>query len=202
MAIGASTGGPIAVKTVLSGLRSGFPAPLLIVQHIAPGFLKGLADWLGQAAGLPVHIAEPGDSLMPGHAYLAADGVHMGVDRARRIATSRSEPENGLRPSVSHLFRSIAGEYGSSAVGVLLTGMGRDGAEELGLMRQRGAVTIAQDRETSVVYGMPGEAAQLGAASHVLPLERIAPALNELVGPAGDWPRPQQDGTTEIAEKE
>jgi len=181
VAIGASTGGPPALQTVLSGLAGRLPVPILIVQHIAPGFLQGMADWLGESTGVPVQIAARGVRLLAGHAYLAPDGYHLGIDRAGRIALNASAPENGLRPAVSCLFRSVADVFGPHAVGVLLTGMGKDGAEELKQMKDRGAVTIAQDRESCVIYGMPGEAVRLEAASHVLPLDRIASGLLQVV---------------------
>ena len=181
VAVGASTGGPQALQAVLGGLSADFPAPVLIVQHIAVGFLQGLADWLGQASGLDVRVAGAGDRLRPGRAYLAPDGFHMGVDGGERIALSRSAPEHSLRPAVSFLFRSVAEVFGQRGAGVLLTGMGKDGAQELKLMRDRGAVTIAQDRESSVVHGMPGEAIKLGGAGHVLPPDQIGPTLEGLV---------------------
>jgi two-component system chemotaxis response regulator CheB len=181
VAIGASTGGPIALHAILSRLPREFPLPVLIVQHIAAGFTQGLVEWLAQSSGFPVHIATHGEDPLPGHAYVAPDGSHMGVGRGGRIILSRDEPENGVCPSVSYLFRSVAYICGECAVGVLLTGMGKDGAEELKMMKDRGALTIAQDRETSVVYGMPGEAANLGAASYLLPPEKIAEILTDLV---------------------
>lgn len=181
VAIGASTGGPPVLQIILSGLSRDFSAPVLIVQHIAAGFLQGLAAWLGQATGLPVHIASHGEYFLPGHVYFAPDGFQMGVESRGRIALSKEEPDNGLRPSVSHLFRSVAKVYGPYAVGVLLTGMGNDGAEELKLMKDKGAVTIAQDKDSSVVHGMPGEAIKLGAATHVLPPDRIAVTLTRLI---------------------
>ncbi|MBV9848250.1 MAG: chemotaxis protein CheB, partial [Armatimonadetes bacterium] len=141
----------------------------------------GLADWLGQATGWPIHIATQGQQPLPGHAYLAGDGTHMCLDRARRLTLHHGEPENGLRPAVSCLFRSVADVCGESAVGVLLTGMGKDGAEELKLMKDRGAVTIAQDRESSVVHGMPGEAIKLGGATYVLAADKISAKLVGLV---------------------
>lgn len=118
---------------------------------------------------------------MRGHVYLAPDDFHMGIRAGGAISLTREQPENGLRPSVSFLFRSLAEVYGMNAIGVLLTGMGRDGADELKVMKDKGAVTIAQDRETSVVHGMPGEAIALGGATHVLPMEKIANALVALV---------------------
>jgi two-component system, chemotaxis family, protein-glutamate methylesterase/glutaminase len=175
--IGASTGGPPVLQTILAGLPKDFPVPILVVQHIASGFLAGLADWLNQTTGLQVHIAAYGIQPLPGHVYLAADDFHMGVGAGVRLVLSKEEPDNGLRPSVGYLFRSLAEVCGRNAVGVLLTGMGRDGAEQLKLMKDRGAFTIAQDRETSVVHGMPGEAIALNAATCVLPADKIAQAL-------------------------
>jgi two-component system chemotaxis response regulator CheB len=181
VAIGSSTGGPAVLQTVLSHLQKNFSAPLVIAQHIAPGFLDGLAKWLGQTTGLVIHIATAGQRLLPGHAYLAPDGFHMGVERDGTIFLSKDAPEHAMRPAVSYLFRSVANSFGKHAIGVLLTGMGRDGAQELKLLRDSGATTIAQDEETSVVFGMPGEAVKLGGATHVLPPEKIAETLNSLV---------------------
>lgn len=174
VAIGASTGGPAVLQQILSGLPKNYPASVLIVQHIAAGFVQGFAEWLGQSSGFPVQLATHGEFLLPGRAYVAPDGFHMGVQADHRIILSNSAPENSLRPSVSALFRSVAQVFGREAVGVLLTGMGRDGADELKLLKEKGALTVAQDEETSVVHGMPGEAIRLGAATHVLPPERIA----------------------------
>jgi two-component system, chemotaxis family, protein-glutamate methylesterase/glutaminase len=181
VAIGASTGGPLVLQTILSGLPKALPVPVLIVQHMAPGFVQGFAEWLAQSSGFPVHLPTDGEYPLPGRAYVAPDGVHMGVGTGGRVILNEDEPENGLRPSVSHLFRCVAQVFGRQAVGVLLTGMGRDGAEELKLMKDGGAVTIAQDKKSSVVHGMPGEAIRLDAATYVLSLENIAAALTGLV---------------------
>src|SRR5437867_2080417 len=190
--IGASTGGPPVLQTILSSLPKDFPGSILIVQHIARGFLPGLVEWLNQTTGLQVQVASHGTCPLPGHAYLAPDDFHMGVSASGRILLTREAPENGLRPAVSHLFRSLSEVCGPNALGVLLTGMGKDGAAELKLMKDRGATTIAQDRESSVVFGMPAEAIELGGAIHVLPADKIgdtlvtltqhrqAPAVNEL----------------------
>jgi two-component system, chemotaxis family, protein-glutamate methylesterase/glutaminase len=175
--IGASTGGPPVLQTILSGLPKDFPIPLLIVQHIAPGFLPGMVEWLNQTTGLRIHIAAHGATPLPGHAYIAPDDFHMGVASSGRLTLARDGHENGLRPAVSYLFRSLAQTCGAQATGVLLTGMGKDGAAELKLMRDQGAFTIAQDRDSSVVHGMPGEAIALRAASVVLAADRIASAL-------------------------
>ena len=168
VAIGASTGGPLVINTILSGLPPGFPLPVLIVQHMAPGFIQGFADWLNITSRLPVHVASQDELVLPGHAYIAPDGFQMLVKHGGRISLIRSAPENGQCPSVSALFRSVATVYGGKAVGILRTGMGNDGARELKLMKDRGAVTIAQDRESSVIFGMPGEAVNLDAAGYIL----------------------------------
>lgn len=178
--IGASTGGPPVLQTILAGLSKDFPAPILVVQHIARGFLAGMAEWLDHTTGFRVQIASHGTVPLRGHVYLAPDDFHMGVTAGGAILLAREEPWAGQRPAVSYLFHSLADVYGAAAVGVLLTGMGRDGAGELREMRDRGAVTIAQDRETSVVHGMPGAAIALDGATHVLPACRVADMLTAL----------------------
>jgi len=180
IAIGASTGGPVALQDILSALPGKLCVPVLIVQHTAKGFVAGLAEWLAQACDLQVHVAVGGELALPGHVYIAPEEAHMGIDRNRRITLSGAPPEHGLRPSVSYLFRSVAAAMGSKAIGILLTGMGKDGAEELKLMRDQGAITIAQDQQSSIIHGMPGEAIRLDAASYVLAPEEIASVLTSL----------------------
>jgi two-component system chemotaxis response regulator CheB len=180
--IGASTGGPPVLQTILSGLPKDFPVPLLIVQHIARGFLPGMVDWLSQTTGLRVQIAAHGAIPLPGHAYVAPDDFHLAADARGHLVLAREDAEGGLRPAVSYLFRSLADSYGANAVGVLLTGMGKDGAPELKRMKANGAYTIAQDRDSSIVHGMPGAAIELGAATQVLPADKIAGALIARVG--------------------
>jgi two-component system chemotaxis response regulator CheB len=148
---------------------------------MSAGFMEGFVEWLGQTSSLPVHVATHGAYILPGHVYLAPDGFAMKPDRFGRISLARGETENGLCPSVSYLFRSVAEVFGKNALGILLTGMGKDGAEELRLMKEKGAITIAQDKESSVVHGMPGEAINLDAAMYVLPPEKIAAVLSGLV---------------------
>jgi two-component system chemotaxis response regulator CheB len=179
--IGASTGGPVVLKTILAGLPRRLPVPVLIVQHIAAGFTAGLAHWLGEASGFPVRIAADGQRLLPGHAYLAPEGRQMRVALDGSIALADIGPINGHCPSVSYLFDSARAVWGERTVAVLLTGMGRDGAEELKLLRAAGALTVAQDQESSAVHGMPGEAIRLGAAAHVLAPAQIADLLAGLV---------------------
>ena len=180
VALGASTGGPPVLQTILSQLPKDFPAPVLVVQHMAAGFVRGLIEWLGHSSRLPIHLAAHGEQMLPGHVYVAADELQMKVERGGRIVLTREPPENGLRPSVSFLFRSVAEVYGGDAVAGLLTGMGRDGADELKLLRDKGAVTFAQDKVSSVVHGMPGEAIKLDAATLVLSPEKIAGVLTKL----------------------
>ena len=181
VAIGISTGGPPVLQTILSRLPANFAAPILIVQHIAPGFLNGLVTWLQATSALPISIAQQGEKLLPGRVYMAPDGSHLGV--ARGCATlTKGDLEGNLRPAASVLFRSVVSECGPRAIGVLLTGMGRDGATELKAMKDAGALTIAQNEATCVVFGMPGEAVKLGAATLVLPPEQIAETLCAHVG--------------------
>ena len=180
IAIGASTGGPPVLQAILAALPEDFPVPVLVVQHMAAGFTHGFVQWLAQTSSLPVHLAAHDEPIRPGHVYVAPDEFQMRVERSGKIVLKKDEPENGLRPSVSYLLRSVAEVYGRYAVAGLLTGMGRDGAEELKLLRDKGAVTFAQDKDSSVVHGMPGEAIKLDAASLVLPPEKIAAVLTSL----------------------
>ncbi len=182
VAIGTSTGGPLALKTLLAGLPKKFPIPILIVQHIAKGFLGGMVDWLAATSAVPVHVAAHGQEILAGHAYFAPDGFNMGVEENGKIALTNFGSEKIPFPSASFLFRSIAETYGAHAVGILLTGMGWDGANELKILKTKGAITIAQDKESCVVFGMPAVAIELGAATHVLPLDKIAPMLAMLTG--------------------
>jgi two-component system, chemotaxis family, protein-glutamate methylesterase/glutaminase len=183
VAIGASTGGPPVLQTVLMGLPKPCPVPVVIVQHISAGFVQGLADWLSTSTGMPVRLAQHGEIALPGVALLAPDGCQMSIGSDARIVCGPEPAEHGLRPSVSFLFRSVAQRFGAQAAGVLLTGMGRDGAEALKLMRDAGAVTFAQDKESSIVHGMPGEAIRLDAATHVANPERIGAMLHALLAP-------------------
>jgi two-component system chemotaxis response regulator CheB len=180
VAIGVSTGGPPVLNTIFRELPAAFPAPILVVQHIAAGFIEGMAQWLGRMSDLAVHIAKQGERPCAGHVYLAPDGVQMGVSPHGDIHLVAAPPENNACPSVSHLFRSVAQVHAARAIGVLLTGMGKDGARELKELKDRGAVTIAQDCASSVVHGMPGEAIAIGAASHVMSPPEIAAALRAL----------------------
>ena len=181
VAIGASTGGPPAIYQILSGLSAAFPVPILVVQHISVGFVAGFAEWLASASGLPVHVARDGEVPLPGHVYVAPDDHHLRIGPRGDLETAQDAPHSGLRPSVAALFRSVAERFGRRAAGVLLTGMGRDGAEELKLMADRGALTVAQDEASCAVFGMPAEAIRLGGAKFVLPPHKIAELLSAAV---------------------
>jgi len=175
VAIGASTGGPQAVREILRGLPSGFGLPIVVVQHTTAGSAQSLVEWLQSAASMPVSVAEDGRTLAAG-VYVAPPGRHL-VTRGRRMVLHDSEPVSLHCPSATVLFGSVAEAFGQRAVGVLLTGMGDDGATGLLELKRAGGLTIAQDEASSTVFGMPAEAIRLGAAHHVLPPRRIAQLL-------------------------
>jgi two-component system chemotaxis response regulator CheB len=181
--IAASTGGPAALARILSTLPLGFDPPVLVVQHIAAGFVDGLAAWLNTTAVLPVRVARDRDALRPGTVYIAPDDHHLAIADRSTIAVSRTPAVGGFRPSGSVLFESAARAFGNSVVAVILTGMGEDGLSGLRAVRTAGGRIIAQDEETSVVFGMPGAAIAAGLADVALPLGAIAPRLQELAGP-------------------
>jgi two-component system, chemotaxis family, protein-glutamate methylesterase/glutaminase len=181
VAIGASTGGPLVLREILSLLSAELEVPILIVQHISSGFTDGFIEWLQTTSGYKVQLAKHCEIALAGIAYVAPDGLQMKMQSDGTIALQLEPLEHGMRPSVSFLFRSMAENFGANAIGVLLTGMGKDGAQELKLMQQAGAITIAQDRESSVVYGMPGEAVKLDAVSYVLTPDQISRTVAQLV---------------------
>lgn len=174
-----STGGPAALSEILSRLPAHFPLPVVVVQHIAPDFLPSLIKWLGSISSLAVRAAEPGTRPVPGTVYVAPGHAHLCVDSMRRFVLDTETPGRHV-PSGDVLFESVAKCYGAKAIGVVLTGMGDDGARGLRMMYDTGAFTIAQDEESSAVYGMPCEAVARGAACKVLPVTEIADALMKL----------------------
>jgi two-component system chemotaxis response regulator CheB len=180
-AIGASTGGPGAILDVLNGLPDSFSLPILFVLHISEPFGTAFADWLDGQTGRRVSYAKEGDlvSAAAGKVVMAPPGQHLGV-RDGRLRLSLEAERHSCRPSVDVLFDSIARDYGPAACATLLTGMGRDGAAGLLKIRQAGGLTVAQDEASSVIYGMPREAALLGAATHILPLSQIGPFLGRV----------------------
>lgn len=192
VAIGASTGGPPVLRSLIAQLPAEFPLPILVVQHIATGFLSGMVSWLEQATGRRIHIARPGERPLPGEIYLAPDHHHMGIDSRGLIVLQAPDQPGSHCPSVARLFQSIAlARLANRTIAILLTGMGADGAEELLTLRRLGATTIAQDEESSAVHGMPGEAIRLGAAMHVHSPEGISALLAELTRPLATKPSPR-----------
>jgi len=178
LAVGASAGGPVALVTLLAGLPVNFSGAVVIVQHVDAAFAPGMAEWLGQQQDrIPVRVAREGDSPLPGIALMAATNDHLRLDVMSSLRYSAEPVESFYRPSVDAFFGDVAEHWRGQAVGVILTGMGRDGAVGLKAMRQRGFHTVAQDRATSAVYGMPKAAAELGAAVDILPLNSIARSL-------------------------
>lgn len=175
VAIGASTGGPPAVARVLAALPSGFAPAVVVAQHVDPSFSAGLVSWLGGQTALPVRRARPGDRPAAGTVYVAAADAHLFLTPDGVFSDLPNGPGNACIPSVDLLFWSLAG--GPAGVAVLLTGMGRDGAEGLLTLRRAGWHTIAQDENSSAVYGMPRVARDMGAAAEVLALAGIAPAI-------------------------
>lgn len=178
--IAASTGGPSAIRCVLADLPREAP-PIYIVQHMSPGFLDGFAAWLAEALRRPVTVVRDGAPARPGAVLLAPDDRHLVVDAQQRLRLLDSKPVNGHRPSADVLFASLAEAYGPAVIGVVLTGMGRDGAEGLRAIRSQGGTTLAQDRATSVVYGMPAVAVERGAAQQVMPLADLGPTIGGLL---------------------
>jgi two-component system chemotaxis response regulator CheB len=175
--VGASTGGPQVIHTILSRLPKTFPLPVLVVQHMSEGFTAGFGQWLSQSTGWNVKIAQDGEAPQRGVVYLAPEKIHMELTADKRIRLVQGPREHGVCPAVSRLYRSALENVNAQIVAVLLSGMGRDGAAELKTLRDAGVLTIAQDAATSVVHGMPGAAIRLGGACLELPDKEIAAAL-------------------------
>jgi two-component system chemotaxis response regulator CheB len=174
VAIVGSTGAPGVVADILAGIGPLASASVLVTQHMTEGFAEGFALWLAARSGLPATLAYDGLEVLPGCVYVAPDGAHMGISTNKRIVLSTAAEIDGFRPAGTALLGSVAAAFASRAIGVVLTGMGRDGAAGLLQLQRAGGVTIAQDEASSVVFGMPREAIRLGAATHVLPPRDIA----------------------------
>ena len=174
LCVGASTGGPPALRRIIGGLPNSVRWPMLVVQHMTPGFTRGMVAWLRGETGRDVRLAEDGCHREPGVIYVAPDGGHLEL-RGRRLRVTKSGSIGGHRPSVDALFASVAATGpAQETVAAILTGMGKDGAHGLTLLREAGAWTIAQDEASSVVFGMPKAAAEANAAHEVLSLDEIA----------------------------
>lgn len=185
VAIGASTGGPVALQQILKTLPQDFPLPILLVQHMPASFTGPFAERLNQMCKIKVKEASDGDMLLPGHALLAPGGRQMLLDsRGAQVVTRivESEPEQHYRPSVDVTFRSIAKSFPGKALAMVLTGMGADGREGARVLKQGGSIVWAQDEKTCVVYGMPAAVAEAGLADQVLPLTAIGPGIVHEVG--------------------
>jgi two-component system chemotaxis response regulator CheB len=178
--IAASTGGPAALAEILKALPASFQVPILVVQHITQGFAIGLAEWLDNITPLHVRIASHGDVPRPGTVILSPDDYHMRVSSSGVIELCKEPPYKGLRPSANHLFYSLAEAYGPRAMGIVLTGMGDDGAEGITALHKAGGLTIAQNEPSCVIYGMPHEAVTRNAIDRVLTPEQIAKVLGQL----------------------
>jgi two-component system response regulator WspF len=180
VAIGASAGGPAALSQLLHALPPDLDAALVLVQHLDDQFSAGMAEWLARESPLPVRLVQPGEAPQPGVVLLAGRNEHLCLGRHGELRYTAEPTEQIYRPSIDVFFHSLAEQWQGDAIGVLLTGMGRDGALGLKAMRERGFPTITQDQASSAVWGMPKAAVAIGAAAQVLPLNRIAARLTEL----------------------
>lgn len=181
IAIGASTGGPPALQTLLKDLSIDIQLPIAVVQHISKGFVKGLARWLNETTSWRVKVAENRETIIPATVYLAPDDQHFTVDSDGRVLLENSPAVDGHRPSITVFFQSLALNYGPSAMALLLTGMGRDGAIGMRTLREAGGHTIAQDKASSIVFGMPKEAIALDAAREILDLGHMGERIEQLL---------------------
>ncbi|BDL40206.1 chemotaxis-specific protein-glutamate methyltransferase CheB [Methylorubrum extorquens] len=180
LAVAASTGGPPALAKVIGGLSADFPLPILLVQHMGAAFMDGFASWLDGVVPLAVGVARDGQTMQAGHVYVAPGDRHLELGTNGTLRVSDGAPVGGQRPAATVLFRSVARQAGAQGIGVLLTGMGEDGAQGLLDMRKAGAATVAEHESSAVVYGMPAAAVRLNAASRVLPVDQVAPHLVRL----------------------
>jgi len=171
--VGSSTGGPAALVSVMRELGRGFPSPVVIVQHILPGYTASLARRLDAVSSLTVEEARQGQLLQPGLALLAPGGVHLALDSSGRVRFNRKPPRHGVRPSVDVVLDSAVDLFGGNVIAVILTGMGHDGAQGALRVKEHGGKVIAQDESTAVVYGMPKATVELGGANCVVPLESV-----------------------------
>lgn len=181
VAIVGSTGGPKALAEILGGFPESFPHPVVVVIHIATGFVGGLVEWLRRVCVVKAKTAEPGERLLPGMVYVAPSNFHMKVTENKTVELCDDPPVKGLKPCGDILLESVAEVYGENSIGVILTGMGKDGAAGIKEIHKRGGKTIAQDEKTSVIFGMPRVAIESGAIDSVLPLGKISKGIFDLL---------------------
>ncbi len=180
VAIASSTGGPFALSVILAALPEHFPWPIVIAQHNSDGFVPGMVEWFHRVARNPVKVGEDGEALIPGTVYVSPSERHMHVTPTRRLALAERGPKDIYRPSCDMLLSSVARSHAARAIGVILTGMGSDGAKGMQDIKAAGGVTIAQDEETSDVFGMPRVAIERGCIDRILPLEKISAEMVSL----------------------
>ncbi|MBF0553073.1 MAG: chemotaxis-specific protein-glutamate methyltransferase CheB [Nitrospirae bacterium] len=178
--IGASTGGPQAIEAIFKGLPADFSIPIVCVQHISEGFMVSLVDWLKGRSKLNVAIARNKERPVPGNIYFAPDDKHLKIDKSGAFVLNDDPPEGGHKPSITLTMVSLAEHFMGGVLGVLLTGMGRDGAEGMLSIAQAGGATIAQDEDSSIVFGMPGQAIKMGAAKYILDINKIGKFLAKI----------------------
>lgn len=183
LAIGISTGGPNALRKVFAEIDPDFPLPVVVVQHMPAGFTTEFAKSLDRICPLEVKEAEEGDLLKTGRILICPGNYHIEVEKRRLagvVRLNQKDTVNGHRPSADVLFASVAEQYGGRSIALIMTGMGRDGAREIGSIHRKGGITIGQDAASSIVYGMPRVAAEMGHVQHIVALEDIAETLNRL----------------------
>ncbi len=184
VAIAASTGGPEALSIILSALPAGFPCPIVIAQHIADGFVAGMAEWLGKLSKLNIKSPAEGEPLLPGAVYIAPSEKHMEITDAKTVTFAERQEKDIYHPSCDRLLFSVARVFGSRGIGVILTGMGSDGVRGMDKIKKAGGTTIAQDQKTSVVFGMPKIAIESGCIDKVLPIEEITGEIVRIISRA------------------
>lgn len=182
-----STGGPQALASLLPQLGKDFPAPILIAQHMSDGFIEGMAQWLSGLSGLPVKVAEEGEALKAGHVYLSPSEQHFTLDPAHRVKLKKRADTDIYHPSCDELLSSAAAAFGANTIGIIMTGMGRDGTQGMRAIYQKGGITLAQDEASSVIYGMNAEAVNAGVIQRELPLSGLVQEMQRIVAmqPAG-----------------
>jgi len=181
VAIASSTGGPEALSVILSALPGSFPCPIVIAQHNSDGFIPGMVEWLRRISGVNVKVAEEGETLLPGTAYVSPSEKNMEITPARKVALIERQLKDIYHPSCDRLLQSVALAYNAKSIGVILTGMGNDGARGMQQIRNAGGATLAQDEKTSIVFGMPKVAIDSGCVDKIVPLDEMSNQILSLI---------------------